>query len=103
MLNLILLITHISREIHCQDTRDYKNTICFALQELVIMSLYSSGRDEDSFPNALEFQPRRWRRSAAGYDNVRNPQASLPFAMGARACIGKKIAEIQIMTTISKV
>lgn len=67
------------------------------------MSLYSSGREESSFPEPLEFQPDRWLRDESGYKNVTCPQASLPFAMGARSCIGRKIAEIQISTTVHMV
>lgn len=67
------------------------------------MSLYSSGRNDKYFPNPDAFQPDRWLRSTKGYKGVTNPNASLPFAMGARSCIGKKIAETQILVTISKV
>lgn len=67
------------------------------------MSLYSSGRDENCFPNAELFLPERWCRDEKGYKAVKYPSASMPFAMGSRSCIGKKIAETQILTTISKI
>lgn len=79
------------------------------------MSLYSSGRDEKYFPDANKFWPQRWERKSAqnfGEKNVANycehigvlePIASQPFAMGLRSCIGKKLAESQMMLTLTKV
>lgn len=67
------------------------------------MSLYSSGRNEKYFPEANSFLPERWLRGDKGYAGVLNPNASLPFALGSRSCVGKKIAETQILVTLSKV
>ncbi|KAJ8960832.1 hypothetical protein NQ318_020128 [Aromia moschata] len=71
---------------------------------LVVMSIYTSGRDERNFKEAARFFPDRWLRSGAhGCVGVGVQQASLPFAMGARSCIGKKIAEAQLQVTLLKV
>ncbi|XP_014218006.1 cytochrome P450 315a1, mitochondrial-like [Copidosoma floridanum] len=65
--------------------------------ELVAMSIYTCGRSESHFPRAHEFRPERWLRNDKGeYLEVRNPNASLPFSMGAKSCIGKKLAETQL-------
>ncbi|KAJ9590666.1 hypothetical protein L9F63_016294, partial [Diploptera punctata] len=73
--------------------------------ELVILSLYSSGRDTKNFPRSDEFWPHRWCRDTdnGNYKGVSSPYASLPFAMGARSCIGRKIAEVQTSLTIAQV
>ncbi|XP_011307320.1 cytochrome P450 315a1, mitochondrial [Fopius arisanus] len=71
--------------------------------ELMIMSMYSSGRDNNNFPEASEFNPLRWTRDSRNkYEKVTNPLGTLPFAAGARSCVGKKVAETQIALTISK-
>ncbi|EEB14725.1 cytochrome P450, putative [Pediculus humanus corporis] len=71
--------------------------------ELVLLSLYSSGRNEKYFPDSKSFYPQRWLRCGDKYKGVTNPTASLPFAMGSRSCIGKKIAETQILIALSTI
>lgn len=67
---------------------------------LVIMSLYTISRDPKYFRNPEVFMPERWLRS--DYNNVAMmQQASLPFAMGARSCIGRKIAEMQLQLALA--
>ena len=70
-----------------------------------MLSLYSSGRDEKNFPDPNSFLPSRWYRDAesGNYKGVHSPYASLPFSMGARSCIGRRIAEVQIILTVAKV
>lgn len=67
---------------------------------LVILSLYTVGRNPAYFDDPCEFNPRRWSRD----DRRRHQQsavASLPFAMGARSCIGRKIAEAQLQAALA--
>ncbi|XP_029052690.2 cytochrome P450 315a1, mitochondrial isoform X1 [Osmia bicornis bicornis] len=71
--------------------------------ELVVLSLYSSGRDSKNFPQPNEFLPERWIRTESGtYKGVIHSHASLPFALGARSCIGRKLAEIQISLVLAE-
>jgi cytochrome P450 len=66
--------------------------------------MYTSGHDAKNFPKPDEFWPHRWIRDTAGnYKGVSNVYASLPFAMGARSCIGRRIVDIQIILTMAKV
>ncbi|CAH0557394.1 unnamed protein product [Brassicogethes aeneus] len=65
---------------------------------LLIFSIYTSGRDTNYFKNPEEFNPDRWLRKGTNLA----AKATLPFAMGVRSCIGKKIAESQIQLTLSK-
>lgn len=72
---------------------------------LAIASLYTSGRDPNNFTEPLKFSPERWIRDEHNQtDNkVLKPHATLPFAMGRRSCIGKKVANYQIHCLITKV
>ncbi|XP_078044770.1 cytochrome P450 family protein sad [Augochlora pura] len=71
--------------------------------ELIVLSIYSSGRDNKNFSQPNEFLPERWIRTEKGaYRGLLNPHASLPFALGARSCIGRKMAEIQILLGLSE-
>ncbi|XP_062539100.1 cytochrome P450 315a1, mitochondrial [Armigeres subalbatus] len=72
---------------------------------LALLSLYTAGRDEDNFYKPNEFLPERWIRR--GDKNLSltpfSPNASLPFSMGSRSCIGRKVALIQMQYLLSKV
>lgn len=71
---------------------------------LVLISMYSAGRDETSFPHANSFQPNRWNRDTitGTHKFVNRPQSSIPYAMGARNCIGQRIANAQMHMILSK-
>uniref|UniRef100_A0A224XQA4 Putative cytochrome p450 cyp11/cyp12/cyp24/cyp27 subfamily n=1 Tax=Panstrongylus lignarius TaxID=156445 RepID=A0A224XQA4_9HEMI len=72
--------------------------------EMVLLSLYSAGRNNDIYPSANSFKPERWiRTDGKGYEGVVDRRAYLPFAMGARACIGKYLALTQLHYTLSEV
>nr|UYG55632.1 cytochrome P450 315a1 [Geocoris pallidipennis] len=72
--------------------------------ELVVISLYTIGRLESVYPEAENFKPERWLRTNAGHlKGVNEPMAYFPFALGARSCIGRKLAEAQIYQTITKI
>lgn len=70
---------------------------------LIILSIYTTGRDERFFPNPNDFNPRRWDRNKNEDYNIEMQKASLPFAIGLRSCIGRKIAEIQLQTALRKI
>ncbi|XP_071856198.1 cytochrome P450 family protein sad [Bombus fervidus] len=71
--------------------------------ELLVLSLYSSGRDAANFSQPNEFLPERWIRTEKGtYQGVMHPHGSLPFALGVRSCIGRKLAEIQISLALAE-
>lgn len=68
--------------------------------KLIVMSIYTSGRDEKYFDKPEEFFPDRWNRTEV--NNLSTMQtASLPFAMGSRSCVGRRIAEVQMKTTLA--
>lgn len=68
---------------------------------MVVFSLYSIGRMEKHFKDADKFMPERWIRSEER--KKVNSYAYIPFALGSRSCIGKKVAEAQMLFFISKV
>ncbi len=52
---------------------------------------------EKYFKNALKFDPMRWDA-----EHTIHPYANLPFGIGIRMCLGRRIAEQEIYLTIIK-
>ncbi|CAG9786808.1 unnamed protein product [Diatraea saccharalis] len=71
----------------------------------IIASIYTMGRDNNNFSEASKFMPSRWCRNDPRNFKLVNhiPSASLPFALGARSCIGRKIAMLQLTEIISQI
>uniref|UniRef100_T1JAE9 Cytochrome P450 n=1 Tax=Strigamia maritima TaxID=126957 RepID=T1JAE9_STRMM len=69
--------------------------------KLVLMSMYSTGRDEEYFEQADEFVPERWLPGSALKSFPAH--ASLPFGSGTRSCIGRRIAETQMYLLLAQV
>lgn len=72
------------------------------LQKLILMSLYTTGRDERHFSDPNQFRPERWLRDRDRSGQV-NSWACLPFGLGARSCIGRRVAEVQMQFLIARV
>lgn len=70
---------------------------------LVLGSLYSTGHDPHNFTDPQKFIPDRWLRDDNSEHKVLKPHASIPFSMGSRSCVGKKIALYQIHSLVTKV
>jgi hypothetical protein len=69
-----------------------------------MLSIYSSGRDENFFKKAHLFLPERWdRQTSLNKENSQDPFASLPFGHGRRACVGRRLAETQMFIFLQKV
>ncbi|XP_017769849.1 PREDICTED: cytochrome P450 315a1, mitochondrial [Nicrophorus vespilloides] len=65
---------------------------------IIILSLYTSGRNASLFPRPHSFDPDRWFTRSPDMQ-----KATLHFAMGARSCIGRKIAERQLESTLEMI
>ncbi|XP_042145701.1 LOW QUALITY PROTEIN: probable cytochrome P450 301a1, mitochondrial [Ixodes scapularis] len=65
---------------------------------------YVASRLEDNFTRADEFLPERWlKRDDQGRQEwVLHPFASLPFSFGARMCLGRRLAELEIWILLVK-
>ncbi|XP_031228736.1 1,25-dihydroxyvitamin D(3) 24-hydroxylase, mitochondrial [Mastomys coucha] len=50
------------------------------------------GSSEDNFEDASKFRPERWLQK----ERKINPFAHLPFGIGKRMCIGRRLAELQL-------
>lgn len=70
---------------------------------LVLGSLYTTSRDPLNFFDPLKFIPDRWLRDENGEHKVSKSHATIPFALGSRSCVGKKIALYQMHSLITKV
>uniref|UniRef100_A0A1A9V720 Cytochrome P450 315a1, mitochondrial n=1 Tax=Glossina austeni TaxID=7395 RepID=A0A1A9V720_GLOAU len=74
-------------------------------KSLVLLSLYTAGRDSKHFPDPLTVMPERWtfNESTGQLQAVSQAHGTLPFAIGNRSCIGRKIAISQMHHLIKEV
>lgn len=59
------------------------------------VSTYMNARDENYFPNALEFRPERFLKNGTEYveGSIEN-YVYHPFSLGPRNCIGQNFAQV---------
>ncbi|NXW67250.1 CP27B protein, partial [Hirundo rustica] len=96
-----------------------------SLQTLITLCHYATSRDSRFFPAPDAFRPERWLRHRdtddtpgdapgdAPGDNPgdtpgdtpgsRHPFASLPFGLGPRSCVGRRLAELQLHMALAQV
>ncbi|XP_041821799.1 sterol 26-hydroxylase, mitochondrial [Chelmon rostratus] len=72
---------------------------------------YATCHDEAEFPDAELFIPERWLRAQApgadcGGTNAsyyqHHPYSFIPFGVGVRACVGKRVAEMEMYFALSR-
>ncbi|XP_029000403.1 cytochrome P450 27C1 [Betta splendens] len=64
------------------------------------MCHYSTSLDDENFPEALDFRLDRWVRKDTT-DHVDN-FGSIPFGYGIRSCIGRRIAELEMHLSLTR-
>ncbi|XP_051567654.1 sterol 26-hydroxylase, mitochondrial-like [Myxocyprinus asiaticus] len=62
---------------------------------------YAVSHDESEFPNAERFVPERWLRGSP-CRSQHHPYSSVPFGVGVRACVGKRVAELEMYFALSR-
>ncbi|MDO8363677.1 MAG: cytochrome P450 [Actinomycetota bacterium] len=68
---------------------------------LVLWSAYLAGRDPNSWPDPLEFEPDRFSHLTPEQQAVTD-QAWVPFGRGARNCIGFALAQMELTLIIAR-
>lgn len=70
----------------------------YQFQTLVTVPYQELFTDERYFENPNEFIPERWLKRGQT-----NPFAFVPFGFGPRGCIGKRLAELEIICAVTEV
>uniref|UniRef100_A0A8C6RXQ8 Cytochrome P450, family 27, subfamily a, polypeptide 1 n=2 Tax=Nannospalax galili TaxID=1026970 RepID=A0A8C6RXQ8_NANGA len=64
---------------------------------------YVVSRDPSVFSEPESFQPHRWlRKNGTNNHKFQHPFGSVPFGYGVRACLGRRIAELEMQLLLSR-
>jgi len=66
----------------------------------VVFQHYAISNSSKYFSQPDQFLPERWLKGS-GYKH--HPFASLPFGYGKRMCLGRRFADLELQTVVSKV
>uniref|UniRef100_A0A8C1YJU7 Cytochrome P450, family 24, subfamily A, polypeptide 1 n=1 Tax=Cyprinus carpio TaxID=7962 RepID=A0A8C1YJU7_CYPCA len=63
---------------------------------VLMINTQAIGSNEEYFDNGKQFRPERWIQEKSSI----NPFAHVPFGIGKRMCIGRRLAELQIQLSL---
>lgn len=70
----------------------------------VVFPTIVTGTMEDYCTNADKFKPERWlKMNQGGSGEHIHPFASLPYGYGARMCLGRRFADLEMQILLAKV
>lgn len=75
----------------------------FNLQTSIMMPFLMLSNLEKHYPQADKFIPERWIKGDPQYNTKTHPFVTMPFGFGPRMCIGRRFAELEIETLVTKV
>lgn len=61
-------------------------------QTVLMINSHALGSNEEYFDDRKQFKPERWLRENCTI----NPFSHMPFGIGKRMCIGRRLAELQL-------
>ncbi|GLH07256.1 Probable cytochrome P450 4d20 [Gryllus bimaculatus] len=59
-------------------------------------------QDEQHYPRPMAFEPERWLRGGP-QAHTAHPFTTMPFGFGPRTCVGRRFAELEVLTLVAKV
>ncbi|XP_048511072.1 probable cytochrome P450 49a1 isoform X2 [Athalia rosae] len=69
----------------------------------IVFQHYVISNQDRYFPDSDEFMPERWMAGSDITHGVKHAFASLPFGYGRRMCLGRRFAELEMITVIAKI
>jgi len=71
-------------------------------QTTIFMPILMLSNLEKYYPQADKFIPERWVKEDPQYSKS-HPFLTMPFGFGPRMCVGRRFAELEIETLVTKV